>query len=133
MEGRRVQTRAPSFPEVPVDAVLEIARSQRWQVLCGDADHWRLGVYSPPEDSAEQCAELEKHDCPELFMLLSGNVTLVLADGEGGTRLLPLEMNKPVLISTPHAGFCPDGPHTGKCLVVERDEFDTEYRTPKAW
>lgn len=133
MGGRRVQTRAPSFPEANPDALLEIADSERWQVLCGDTGHWRLGVYSPPESSAAQCTELERHDCPELFMLLSGKVTLVLSVGDGGTRELSLEPNKPVLISTPHAGFCPDGPHTGTCLVVERDSFDTEYRAPADW
>lgn len=133
MGGRHVQTRAPSFPEVPTDAVLEVADNERWQVVCGDTDHWRLGIYSPPESSPEQCDELEEHTCPELFVLLSGHVTLVLADGKGGTRELVLEPEKPVLISTPHAGFCPNGPHTGKCLVVERDAFETEYRAVEHW
>jgi len=133
MPGRQVKTRAPSFPEVEPDAQLTMAPGQRWQVLCGDTGHWRLGVYSPPESEAEQCEELEKHDCPELFMLLSGRVTLVLSDGEGGTRELELEKEKPVLVETPHAGFCPDGPHAGKCLVIERDSFDTEYRAAKDW
>ena len=133
MPGRKVQTRPPSFPDVPPDALLSMAQDERWQVMCGDAGHWRLGVYSPSESSAEECAELERHDCPELFMLLSGKVTLVLSDGQGGTRELELEPEKPVLVSAPHAGFCPDGPHTGKCLVVERDCFDTEYRKPADW
>ncbi|MGI5863634.1 MAG: hypothetical protein ACOX6T_16475 [Myxococcales bacterium] len=129
---RRVQTRPPSFPEVDFDTLLSIEPGKRWQVLCGDAGHWRLGVYSPPESSAEQCEELEKHDCPELFLLLSGKVSLVLAENDG-TRVLALEPNKPVLVTSPHSGFCPDGPHTGAALVVERDSFDTEYRPAKEW
>jgi hypothetical protein len=129
---RRVQTRPPSFPEVDFDTLLSIEPGKRWQVLCGDAGHWRLGVYSPPESSAEQCEELEKHDCPELFLLLSGKVSLVLAENDG-TPVLALEPNKPVLVTSPHSGFCPDGPHTGAALVVERDSFDTEYRPAKEW
>ncbi len=132
MAGRAVQTRAPSFPEAAENALLEIRQAERWQVLCGDSDHWRLGVYSPPEDSANQCAELERHDCPELFLLLSGNVTLLLSEN-GGLRELPLEPGRPCLVTAPHAGFCPDGPHTGQALVVERDSFDTEYRPPGDW
>ncbi|HCF58368.1 MAG TPA: hypothetical protein DFS52_10295, partial [Myxococcales bacterium] len=121
---RRVQTRPPSFPEVDRDALLSIEPGKRWQVLCGDFGHWRLGVYSPPESSAEQCEELEKHDCPELFLLLSGKVSLVLAE-KAGTRVLALEPNKPVLVTSPHSGFCPEGAHTGAALVIERDSFDT--------
>jgi hypothetical protein len=67
-----------------------------------------------------------------MFVLLRGNLTLLI--GEGGTvRELPLQPGVPVLVSSPHAGFCPDGPHTGVALVVERDSFDTEYRTPEEW
>lgn len=130
---RRVETKAPSFPPVVPDTLLCPEQSLRWQVLCGDTGHWRLGIYSPGETCAEACAELERHDCPELFMLLSGRLTLVLSDGNGGTRLLPLLPGQPVLVESPHNGFCPDGPHTGRALVVERDAFRTEYRPPEAW
>lgn len=129
---RKVQLRPPSFPQAAFDALLDVAPEKRWQVLCGDAGHWRVGVYSPPETSAAQCQELERHDCPELFLLLSGRLSLVLGE-HGGTRVLELEPNRPVLVSSPHSGFCPGGPHTGAALVVERDSFDTEYRTPAEW
>jgi hypothetical protein len=131
---RLVTTRPPSFPRVEPDTLLPAwAPSKIWQVLCGDAGHWRLGVYSPGATSAADCTELERHDCPELFLLLSGRLTLVLGDGAGGTREVPLEAGRPVLVESPHDGFCPDGPHTGSALVVERDSFDTEYREPGAW
>lgn len=134
---RLVQTRFPSFPKgAPRDAPLAIAAGQTWQVLCGDRDHWRVGIYSPEQSSAAEIGELaalERHDCPELFCLLSGRLTLVLSDGAGGTRELALEPGVPVLVEAPHAGYCPDGPHTGAALVVERDAFDTEYRPAEAW
>jgi len=131
---RFVTTRPPSFPQVPLNELLPVwADATRWQVLCGDAGHWRLGVYSPSATSAAACAELELHECPELFLLVSGRLILVLADGQGGTREVPLEAGRPNLAEAPHNGYCPDGPHTGTALVIERDSFDTEYREPGAW
>ncbi|MBN2497381.1 MAG: hypothetical protein JXR96_22510 [Deltaproteobacteria bacterium] len=126
------ETRFPSFPEVASDSPIEIAAGQRWQVLCGDHRSWRIGVFSPEKSSAEECVELEKHTCPELFLLLDGRLTLVLARNREIVKL-PLELGKPVLVRAPHAGFCPDGPHSGRALVVERDEFDTEYRPAADW
>ena len=38
-----------------------------------------------------------------------------------------------VLVKAPHSGYCPDGPHTGVAFVVERDAFETEYRTVEEW
>lgn len=129
---RTEKTQHPSFPSAPTDAPLCPQPRERWQVLCGDAGHWRVGVYSPQEASATDCTELERHDCPELFLLTSGRMTLLLAQG-GALRELVLEPGKPVLVTVPHSGFCPDGPHTGVALVVERDAFDTEYRAPAQW
>jgi hypothetical protein len=126
--SRRVLVTKPSFPEVTPDVLLPAAPDQVWQVMCGDADHWRVGLYSPVLAHREQVEELEQHDCPELFMLMSGRLTLVLAEGRGGLRELPLEFGRPVLVSAPHTGYCPDGPHSGQAIVVERDVFSTEYR-----
>lgn len=132
-EGARrfVTVTAPSFPPAPENTPLVPRGEQRWQVLCGDTDHWRVGIYSPPESSPAEIDELELHDCPELFLLLEGELTLVLADGE--LRELPLEAGRPVLVTAPHCGYCPRGPHTGVALVVERDRFTTEYRAPRGW
>lgn len=129
---RKVETRPPSFPQVVFDQPLPWPEGERWNVVCGDEGHWRVGVYSPGETGPDELPELEKHDCPELFVLMKGNLTLLVAD-EDRVRELPLQPGVPVLITSPHAGFCPDGPHTGVALVVERDSFDTEYRAPEAW
>ncbi len=129
---RTVHVQPPSFPEVEPNAPLDIEPERLWQVLCGDGEHWRAGVYSPAASSAAELPELERHTCPELFLLLEGRVTLLLHDGER-VRELPLEIGKPVLVTQPHSGFCPDGPHTGKVFVVERDIFSTTYETPEGW
>jgi len=132
---RRVETRPPSFPAAPEDEPIPVLEGKVWQVLCGDTDHWRVGIYSPALSRREDLGELERHDCPELFCLLRGRLVLVLADAAapGGLRELTLEPGRPVLIEAPHGGFCPDGPHTGVALVVERDSFNTEYRGQQEW
>lgn len=126
---RTVQVRPPSFPQVEPDRPLRPAAGQVWQVLCGDRDHWRLGLYSPAATGPEQIEQLEQHDCPELFWLLDGRLCLLVAKDR---RLEQIELivGQPVLVSAPHAGFCPDGPHTGRALVIERDAFDTRYDSP---
>jgi len=129
---RTVHVKHPSFPEVTPGQPLELEPSKLWQVVAGDAEHWRAGVYSPAATCAAELPELEQHTCPELFLLLDGRVTLLIHDGEV-VRELPLEPGKPVLVTQPHSGFCPDGPHTGRVFVVERDLFSTHYRSPEDW
>ena len=129
---RFVSTTRPSFPRVPLDALLDPPADQRWQVLCGDEGHWRVGVYAPAESRAADIVELERHDCPEFFLLIAGRMTLLMAK-EGRIVEQPLELMRPILVDAPHCGVCPDGPHTGTALVVERDAFATEYRKPGEW
>lgn len=128
---RTVKTRKPSFPELPPDGWTAPPRGETWQVICGDTGHWRAGLYSPEFSRADQCQELERHDCPELFFLVSGRLTLVIEEAAGGVREVELEAGRGLLVTSPHNGFCPDGPHTGLALVVERDEFDTVYHERK--
>jgi len=130
--SRVVTVEPPSFPDVAPDAAIEPRPNQQWQVLCGDAGHWRAGIYSPAQSDPGELGELERHTCPELFLLIEGRLTLLLADGDR-VHELALEPGKPVLVSAPHAGFCPDGPHTGRAFVVERDAFRTEYSQIASW
>jgi hypothetical protein len=129
---RTVEVKPPSFPDVIFDASIRSKDETVWQVLCGDANHWRAGIYSPKSTTAGECGELERHNCPELFLLLRGRLSLVLFE-KGSVRTLVLEPGRPVLVRAPHNGFCPDGPHTGSAFVVERDIFQTEYKTAGEW
>jgi hypothetical protein len=131
-EMRHVLTRPPSFPRVPVDQLLPVEEHVGWQVVCGDPGRWRVGVCSPELCRRDQISELERHDCPELFCLLQGRMVLVLG-GPGGEREVELHPGQPILVEAPHNGYCPDGPHSGLAIVVERDSFDTEYRTVEGW
>lgn len=125
---KKVSVLSPSFPEVSPNTLLKIHDKKLWQVICGDKGHWRTGFYSPDTDSSSSIHELERHSCSELFILLSGNITLIIEEDKK-ICTIELEPLKPVLVDTWHNGFCPNGKNTGVALVVERDEFITEYKT----
>ncbi len=127
-----VETHPPSFPQATLNQLLTVQVQKRWQVLCGDNDHWRVGIYSPAETSLDEIHELERHDCPELFLLLQGEITLVLCT-QGKLEKIPLKPLQPVLVTAPHNGFCPQGAHSGMAIVVERDRFVTEYQPVSDW
>ncbi len=130
MSTKRVKTEAGSFPGFALHKGLKAKSKKEWQVMCGDKNHWRVGYYSPKFGSPEKVPELEKHTCVELFLLLSGSITLIVDEGKGECEL-ELEPMQPVMITGWHSGFCPDGPHTGVAMVVERDKFSTAYRNRK--
>jgi hypothetical protein len=127
MKPKPVKTSAGSFPKFALHRGLTAKAKKRWQVLCGDKNHWRVGYYSPTDGKTSQVKKLEKHTCVELFLLLSGSVTLILDDGRGEyqLRLKPLQ---PVMVTGWHCGYCPNGAFTGVAMVVERDQFSTIYR-----
>lgn len=130
---RTVHVTPPSFPDAPENTPLDVIPDKVWQVVCGDADHWRAGIFSPSAACLEECPELERHTCPELFLLMEGRLTLVLFLRDGEVTALPLEAGRPVFVTAPHSGFCPDGPHTGRAFVVERDQFSTDYASREGW
>ncbi len=129
---RHVETTHPSFPQVEPNHSLACPDAETWHVVCGDTGHWRVGIYSPKASAKAELHELERHDCPEFFLLTRGRLTLVVFE-DGGCREIVLEPGQPVLVTAPHNGYCPDGPHTGAAVVVERDAFRTEYRTVPEW
>ncbi|MEI6093507.1 MAG: hypothetical protein WCQ47_07490 [bacterium] len=125
---KTVKTQSPSFPDAKQNVPLCAENKKLWQVFCGDKEHWRTGLYSPEADSAESIDTLEKHSCSEFFILLSGNVSLLIEENNT-LKTVVLEPLKPILVDTWHNGFCPKGKNSGTALVVERDEFTTEYKS----
>lgn len=118
---------ADAFPAFPMHKLISAKPGKKFQVLAGDKNHWRVGLGSPAFDRRDQITELEKHSCPEMFLLLKGNVTMVMDDGKGERELI-LKPMKPVMVSCWHRSYCPDGPHTGMVLIVERDDIRTVFR-----
>ena len=126
---REVSVTGNSFPEAVLNAPIELEKKKLWQVLCGDKEHWRCGLYSPVFSTRDEINELECHTCPELFVLIEGSITLLLYNKQKGFYELDLELNIPSLITDYHCGFCKDGKYSGKALVIERDIFKTIYKT----
>ncbi|MCX7945077.1 MAG: hypothetical protein N2746_11280 [Deltaproteobacteria bacterium] len=124
-----VKTRHPSFPNVKFDELLKIKLRKRWQVLCGDKEHYRVGIYSPEYTHREEIKILEKHDCPELFMLIDGEMSLLIIDDKGKEKVVKLKPLRPIFVKSWHNGFCPNGKYGGVSIVVERDEFTTYYKS----
>jgi hypothetical protein len=127
MKAKREKTEAGSFPDYALHRGLSAKAKKEWQVLCGDKAHWRVGFYSPTQKSNREVERLEKHTCVELFMLLSGRMTLILDNGKREYEL-KLEPMKPVMVWDWHCGYCPTGSHAGVAIVVERDQFSTVYQ-----
>jgi hypothetical protein len=125
-------TRSVRPPEViplpGMERPLRWRPDERWQLMCGDENSWRAGVLSPVETSLFEIDELVQHDCPVLFLLLEGHLTVVFANNAGELHELPLEPGAPVLISAPHAAYCPDGPHRGVALIVQRADLSTQLQ-----
>ncbi|MBF0313958.1 MAG: hypothetical protein HQK50_10380 [Oligoflexia bacterium] len=125
----RIKVVPPSFPEVPFNKILpKLKEKQEWQVICGDAHHYRVGLYSPKFTSLAEVERFEKHTCDEFFMLIAGKVSLVLVQ-KGHIKVVPLKLFQPMMVSDWHNGFSPKGSYTGKVLVVERDRFTTLYKS----
>ena len=102
-----------------------IKADKEWDVIFNEGSHWRVGIYRPKYRSAAEITELEQHNCPEAFLLLQGNLTMLYRDADGSLRekqLQPLELTT---FTEPHAGFSADS--CGVAFVVENVKFDTVY------
>lgn len=134
--SKKIVTRRPSFPSVVLDELFKAPRSrERWQVICGDKRHYRIGLYSPEVAAVGEIREFERHSCDEFFILLKGQVSLALmteTKGKQKIRVVRLKPLQPVLVRTWHSGFCPQGAFKGLALVVERDEFTTWMKRNRA-
>lgn len=95
-----------------------------WKVIFNDGANWRVGIYKPQFKNLNEIKILEKHNVPELFMLLEGEVSLVILKNKK-IQTIKLNKNQPVIINSYHNGFSVKG--KGVCFVVERGEFKTKY------
>jgi len=102
-----------------------ITFAKEWKVIAKDKRSWACGIYVPKSRSIGDLRYLEKHDCPELFYLISGSVKLVTMD-RGKVRVIRLTRKRAVVIDTWHNGFS-DSKRLGAALVVERGKVRTQY------
>ena len=106
--------------------VLDLETGVRWKVVFRDAGKWILGIYIPEITSREEVKVLERHNAPELFVLVKGKVTLVVANGNV-IKEVKMELGKPYVVTGWHNAYRPEGSE-GVVLVVERDAVKTEFR-----
>lgn len=98
---------------------LKLKGGKRWEVLFKEGN-WLVGLYCPEHTSKEQVEVLEKHDFPELFYLVEGDVTLLIGEK---CKEVKLAKNKAVVVEDWHNAY-----GKGKVLVVEREGVKTEFK-----
>ncbi len=107
-------------------SILDIQTKERWKVVFKDEGKWLLGVYVPENLKMEDIKFLERHDAPELFILVKGKMILVVADGNN-LEEIEMKHNIPYIVTGWHNAYRPKGTE-GVALVIERDGVKTEYR-----
>lgn len=102
-----------------------IRAEKEWEVVFNEGNHWRIGIYRPKYRSAAEITELEQHTCPEAFLLLQGQLTMLYKEANGTLREKQLQPMELTTFTEPHAGFSPD--LSGVAYVVENAKFETVY------
>ncbi len=97
----------------------------RWQVFEEDGGFWRTGIYLPEFSSPEEIDRLERHSCPELFICQEDEMGLLVDEGSGEEEII-LQPGEYLTVTGWHNGF--RASEEGFFLVVERSNFETEYR-----
>ncbi len=102
-----------------------IKPTKEWEVIFNEGQNWRIGIYRPKYRSRDEIRELEQHSCPEAFLLLQGELTVLYRDGSGTLQEKQLSKGELVTFSEPHAGFSAN--LDGVAFVVENARFETIY------
>ncbi len=110
--------------------VIPVESKERWRVIYKENEKWQCGIYIPENKSLNEIKFVERHNAPELFMLIKGNVTLVIVDEEGNLKEIPMKPEEIYIIATWHNAYRPNGKE-GIVLVIERPDIKTEYMSLK--
>lgn len=102
-----------------------ITAQKEWEVIFSEGKNWRIGIYRPKYRAAAEITELEQHTCPESFLLLKGNLTMLYRQADGSLAEKQLQPMELTTFTEPHAGFSPD--LSGVACVVENAAFETTY------
>lgn len=102
-----------------------------FKVLFSEGEHWRTGVYRPQFRDISEITELEQHSCPESFLLLAGEITMLYRNDKGNLVEKPLKPFELVTFTEPHAGYSSAG--DGIAIVIENAKFQTVYTDIKTF
>ncbi len=107
--------------------VIPVRSETRWTIVFRENQRWQCGIYVPENESLDDIKTLEKHDAPELFLLVEGSIVLVLMENEE-IKEVPMEKGKIYIVDTWHNAYRPNG-SKGVALVIERPDIRTEYKS----
>lgn len=102
-----------------------ITARKEWEVIFNEGKNWRIGIYRPKYRSPAEIHELEQHTCPESFLLLEGNLTMLYRQADGSLAEKHLQPMELTTFTEPHAGYSSD--LSGVAFVVESAAFETTY------
>jgi len=105
---------------------IPIKPKQRWEVVFEENGKWRCGIYVPEYSSRNEVKYLEKHNAPELFLLVKGKIILLLSEDSKNVVEKPMEEGKIYIVTEWHNAYRPNGCE-GVALVIERLDIETEY------
>ncbi len=105
---------------------IHIKPKHRWKVVFEEDGRWRCGIYVPEYTSKDQVEYLEKHNAPELFLLIKGKIVLLLSNDGREIIEKPMEKGKIYIVTEWHNAYRPNGSE-GVALVIERTDIETEY------
>lgn len=98
---------------------------KEWEVIFNEGKNWRIGIYRPKFRTRGEITELEQHTCPESFLLLEGNLTMLYRQVDGSLAEKQLQPMELTTFTEPHAGYSSD--LSGVAFVVESAAFETTY------
>lgn len=94
--------------------------------MFNDKNHWKCGVYIPEYTDISEIKRFEKHNGPEMFLLIDGDVNLVVLK-KNEKRKISLKKNQIIIINDWHNAYRPKD-KKGIVLVIERDNISTEWK-----
>jgi len=108
---------------------IELKSDVRWIVKFRENNNWQLGLYRPEFKSKDEIDKLEKHDAPELFYLVEGEIILVLSKDGKEIKEVKMEKNKVYIVDEWHNAYSPRG--DGLAIVIEKPNIKTEFLSIK--
>ena len=102
---------------------LNSAKKLRWQVVFEEGN-WLCGIYQPENKSLADVSKLEKHDAPELFLLVRGEITMVISKDGKNLEEYRLKPGEVFITNQWHNAYSEGG---GRAMVIEKCGVKTEF------
>lgn len=96
----------------------------RWNVIYEEGK-WLIGIYRPEFRSEEEIKVLEKHNVPEFFLLMEGDITLLVSEDGREVKKVRMKKGEGVVLDNWHNAYSRRG--NGIALVIERSGVKTRF------